>query len=732
MRLEFNYIRFRNFFSFGSRWQDVEFKPGINLVLGLDVERDRSNGSGKSSFLETIPFALFGKVNRNVTKDQIVNWKSRKNCEIELNFTKGDSVYTILRALKPDKLIISKDGNDLPMDSKKLDFQKAFEDEILGMNYKTFMSLIYTNINSTVPILTMKKPDKRQFLERVFGLEFIQEINSKANEKLRNIEKKISELSVQKVYNEKSKEEAQVQISELGKKLKTLRTSLPLLNELKEEEKKLAELIEEAEKEYKEKNGKCGILEGDMEYLNFVASKVGVKLEGVKAKIKTLGQQVEEIGSVERDLSQLEVLQQQLNGYVKLETIIGNIENKEADKEALAEKREKTINRIREVELEKNSISSLISQDLASIKSMQEDKICPTCGQKVTGAQSIQKIYTEIENNKKKLKKLEDRVGVFRFKLSEIEDKVDIKNQALIRWRKDKDEVMKLQSEINSLLHSQSQKYRKEKLTKDIKKYRNVQKKLNLISGKLIDEVELKARKASVLNEESETAKNIIDRYNSITKEMEHLEEKLDLEKNHKDELEKMLNEAKSKVSEARVSLETIEKEKNKLSHLTDYLQYIRLVCKDENLKQYVISANMPYLNQQTNHYLSDVGTGFYVKLDKWLDLDIKGPGIRGASYGNLSGGESRGIDLSLQMAFLDFARVKAGVFPDILELDELLDSSVDSYGLEKIMQIVRMKQRDDNLKIFLVSHRKEVNDVNVDRTYYIEKVNGYSNVILQ
>ncbi len=732
MRIEFDYIRFRNFFSFGSRWQEVEFKKGVNLILGLDVERDRSNGSGKSSFLETIPFALFGKVNRNVTKDQIVNWKSRKNCEIEMGFTKGNETYTVYRGLKPDKLIISKNGNDLPMDARKLDFQKSFENDILGMDHKTFMSLIYTNINSTVPILTMSKPNKRQFLERVFGLEFIQDINSKSNEKLRNIEKKLSELSVQKVYNNKSKKEAQAQVAELTKKLKMLKTSLPLLNELKEQEKEFADLIQDAEDEYKEKNMRCAKLEGDIEYQNFIASRIGSKVEVMKSRVRTLGQQIEEIGSVERDLSQLEVLQKQLDGYVKLETINGNIESKQAEHEALVEKREKVIDRIREVETEKHSINTLVNQDLASVRSIEEGSVCPTCGQKVKGAQTLQKIYANIEENKKKIDKLDGKANLFRMKLGDIENKDDIKRQAIIRWRKDKDEVMKLQSDINSLLHSQAQKYRKEKLKKDIKRYRNVQRKLEISMRKVIEEAESIGRKAAILSEDAAKAKNIIDKYNNVVSEIERIEEKLNLEQTHKDELKSMLNKAKSKIAEARVSNQDIENEEKKLLHLTDYMQYIRLVCKDENLKQYVISANMPYLNQQTNEYLSDVGTGFYVSLDKWLDLDIKGPGIRGASYGNLSGGEARGIDLSLQMAFLDFARVKAGVFPDILELDELLDSSVDSYGLEKIMQIVRAKQRKDNLKIYLVSHRKEVNDVSVDRTYMIEKVNGYSNVFLQ
>ncbi|GAF74760.1 unnamed protein product, partial [marine sediment metagenome] len=221
MRLELSSIRFRNFLSFGSKWQDVNFLHGINLVLGLDRDKDRSNASGKSSFLETIPFALFGKVNRNIKKEQIVNWKSRKNCEVQIDFAKGDDDYTIYRALKPDKLIVSINGRDLPIDAKKLDFQKKLEDDILNIDFKTFMSLIYNNINSTVPILTMKKPDKRRFLERVFGLQFVKVINDNANKKVRNIDKKLSELSIQKEYNGRTANDAREQIVDLEKKLRS-------------------------------------------------------------------------------------------------------------------------------------------------------------------------------------------------------------------------------------------------------------------------------------------------------------------------------------------------------------------------------------------------------------------------------------------------------------------------------------------------------------------------------
>jgi DNA repair exonuclease SbcCD ATPase subunit len=170
----------------------------------------------------------------------------------------------------------------------------------------------------------------------------------------------------------------------------------------------------------------------------------------------------------------------------------------------------------------------------------------------------------------------------------------------------------------------------------------------------------------------------------------------------------------------------------NKLNDISDYLDYVKMICKDENVKQFAISTIIPYLTSRTNHYLSEVGYSFYVEFNNWLDEDIKGPGISNCTYGNLSGGESKAVSFALQMALLDVSRIQAGIFPDILLLDEILDSSVDSYGLEKILGIVKLKQREDRTKTFIVSHRKEVTDLDADRIYLIEKKDGFSHIRLQ
>ena len=206
----------------------------LNLILGLDSAKDRSNASGKSSFLETVPFALFGKVNRSIMKDQIVNWRNRKNCEVSIAFHKGKDEYLMYRALKPDKLEVIKNGNPLPIDAKKLEFQKQLEEEVLGIDFNTFMSLIYTNINSTVPVLTMKTPEKRKFLESIFNLQLFNKVNDKGNEKLRSIDSKIHDAKMTREFNEKSIKASNENISQMISKISGLASSKSELEDAKE------------------------------------------------------------------------------------------------------------------------------------------------------------------------------------------------------------------------------------------------------------------------------------------------------------------------------------------------------------------------------------------------------------------------------------------------------------------------------------------------------------------
>jgi len=265
-----------------------------------------------------------------------------------------------------------------------------------------------------------------------------------------------------------------------------------------------------------------------------------------------------------------------------------------------------------------------------------------------------------------------------------------------------------------------------------VERYKNALKKLDDISTKYNTKCTKAGKELADVEHSIKDYKLAIEKLENLERLIDNLENKVVSEKETRASFEEIIESERAKIVSLSGENEIHQKETEKLQLLSDYINFIKECCKDENIKQFVISANMPYLNRRTNHHLSETGHGFYAIIDKWLEAEIKGPGITNASYGSLSGGEGRSIDLSLQMALLDFARLKAGIFPDILVTDELLDSSIDSYGIEKLMRIVKWKQQEDSLKIFLISHRKEVADIDVDRTYLVEKISGFSTITLQ
>ena len=729
MRLEIDEIRFRNFLSFGSKWQEVTFLQGLNLILGLDSAKDRSNASGKSSFLETVPFALFGKVNRSIKKDQIVNWRNRKNCEVSIAFHKGKDEYLIYRALKPDKLEVIKNGNPLPIDAKKLEFQKQLEEEVLGIDFNTFMSLIYTNINSTVPVLTMKTPEKRKFLESIFNLQLFNKVNDKGNEKLRSIDSKIHDAKMTREFNEKSIKASNENISQMISKISGLASSKSELEDAKERLEKLEEGYLEDKKEFEllqekiEKNKEL-----DVGYSTLI-TKINNKFANMQFKAQELEKQVD-LGSVKAGLEEIKKLQHERDKYGNPELLEKGIEEAEVEKEEIHKEYED--HTVRETEYQKNisSYEALIEQDEEHLTTMEEQDECPLCGEEISDAK-IAEIKKKLKINRAKLTRARkgerDAAGLKESVRKEFLARAD----SITNMKETLMTILKLDGEINekkAVLKSIDIKA----IKKRARRYRRAVTRLDNIGDVYEEKKKQVEGEIKAALEDQEAYKKRMDIVDKLNSEIDALSTKVENEEKMKTSFEEMIESERAKIVTLAGENESLQKEIEKYDLLDDYLRYVKLCCKDDHIKQFVISSNMPHLNRKTNEYLAEVGHGFYVTLDRWLEATVKGPGITNASYGNLSGGEARSIDISLQMALLDHARMKAGVFPDILITDELLDSSIDAYGLDRVMKIVKGKQLKDNLKIFLVSHRKEVDEVDVDRTYLVEKTGGFSHITLQ
>ena len=728
MKLEIQKVRFKNIFSYGAIEQEVDFLPGLNLVLGNDITKDRSNAVGKSSFLETIPFALFGKVNRNVKKESIVNWKNRKNCEVILTFRKDGEQYSILRALKPDKFEVYRGDSRLPIPARKLDYQKQIEEEILGIDFKTFISLVYSNINSSQPILSMPANKKRSFIETVFGLEMFSQLSVKCNEKLKSVADKTLAHKTKREFIEKSIEEIQRQIG-------NLRTQL---SEITSYEAELAQVREE----YQEfKSGSQKKLEALQEKINKKQNEMNELLKQkysldsgmslTQGKIDILTEEMNKIGEIESRMSDINKAQERYekltSEYVSPQEIDKTISMLTKQREESGEEIKSLREKLENVNKELIESNVFIKTSTSSLETLTGTSVCPTCGSVIDSDKIAKEKTKHVKETKKKVdilearkKEIENGIGSHTRIRNDNEKKVKELTDIKIK-------MLQLKFYLDSNKHLDEKIENKKALEKDLKGKTKELEGQKRDYSKIVGKIETLEDDLKELKKEFVELKEKAGRALELKNKIMLLREKVKHEKETKERLERLINEHLQKIDGLQKEKREVSAAINRMNGMNDYLEFVKWICRDENVKQYAISSIIPFLNKRMNHYLSEVGHSFYVVLNSWLEEEIRGPGISNCSYGNLSGGEGKSVDFALQMALLDIARIQAGIWPDILELDEILDSSVDSYGLEKIIQILKIKQAEDNNKVFLVSHRREVNDINVDHLWMVTKRDGFS-----
>jgi DNA repair exonuclease SbcCD ATPase subunit len=169
----FKTVRFKNFGSFGNNFTEIHLnKNATTLVCG-------SNGNGKSfAFLDSICFALFGKPFRNMNIPQLVNSINKKNCLVELQFQIGKTEYKVVRGLAPKVFKIYKDGELLNEDAKSKDYQKVLEEQIVGMNYKTFSQVVVLGSSSFIPFMQLTPADRRAVIETILDIGIFSQMNT--------------------------------------------------------------------------------------------------------------------------------------------------------------------------------------------------------------------------------------------------------------------------------------------------------------------------------------------------------------------------------------------------------------------------------------------------------------------------------------------------------------------------------------------------------------------------
>jgi len=157
-----------------------------------------------------------------------------------------------------------------------------------------------------------------------------------------------------------------------------------------------------------------------------------------------------------------------------------------------------------------------------------------------------------------------------------------------------------------------------------------------------------------------------------------------------------------------------------------NYYDFSYSLLKDGGVKSKIIKKYLPLINQQVNRYLQMMDFYINFEFDAEFNEYIKSPIHEDFSYASFSEGEKARIDLSLLFAWREVARLKNSANCNILMFDEVFDGSLDGFGADEFIKIIRYVVKDTN--IFVISHKTGLED-KFDRTITFEKIKGFSRI---
>jgi len=172
---------------------------------------------------------------------------------------------------------------------------------------------------------------------------------------------------------------------------------------------------------------------------------------------------------------------------------------------------------------------------------------------------------------------------------------------------------------------------------------------------------------------------------------------------------------------------ENLEETYKKLSIQKDTINYHDFsysLLKDGGVKSKIIKKYLPLINQQVNRYLQMMDFYINFTLDEEFNETVQSPIHDNFSYASFSEGEKMRIDLALLFTWREVARYKNSVNTNLLVMDEVFDSSLDGYGTEEFLKIIRFVVKDAN--VFVISHKTGMDD-RFDSVLRYEKIKGFS-----
>lgn len=326
-------IAWKNFGSYGNRLQEIKF----DQTTGAFYVITGANGAGKSTISDVIKYGLYGRLDNKKNKD-IPN-RFNGNMFVRIIVEKMPGVEaTIERGIAPNFFRLYVNGKEYDQAGKR-NVQEFLEEEILGMPYYIFNNIVSLSINDFKSFLGMNPHDKRQIIDRLFGLEMISHLRWFVKEHLKSIRDGISNVETEISVLERTISKSNTELESLFEKLK--HADEEKKGQLIESIQKVNEYIVQADARLTEVEEKEGKLKAALREHNSQLSSKKHELQSKREKEKlyqndccpTCGSDLHtdfHKTAIEENATEIKFLEDELtnikNGLLKLEENAGKIE----------------------------------------------------------------------------------------------------------------------------------------------------------------------------------------------------------------------------------------------------------------------------------------------------------------------------------------------------------------------------------------------------------------------
>ena len=358
MRIKFDTLRIQNFYSYGEK-QEIDFKnfsSTVVLIDGVDKDTEGSKiGSGKSSLMAALTYAIFGETVSNVKANEIVNYIKGKDALVELEFFVEKTKYKIERGRKPKVLNIFKQVQDIKetnglgwQNISKADDRDNDEElkKLFRMNFETFLQTSFFSVASehNKPFLNMVPSSQKKVLENIFNFDIHNMQISDVKDRMRDDQVKLADLESSakeikyaneqiqeqierlKVSYEKFENRRQKEIESLQEKIAFYKTinideekeKYDFSSELKEHKITINEAIAELKSSQKDVKATIAAESRELEILIEKYEKEQKKNKSLKGNLcPTCNQEWEDQNAIDQSDERIKLYEQEMHKYEK-------------------------------------------------------------------------------------------------------------------------------------------------------------------------------------------------------------------------------------------------------------------------------------------------------------------------------------------------------------------------------------------------------------------------------